>query len=615
MTTLAAGFVDAAIVLAIALIATSLLRRRSAALRHGILATAIAIAALMPAFEVLVPQFPVIRRYVPAAVVSQDATSSSIAAITAPAIDQTLSAPKARIQWNAVFAIIWIAGVIVTGAGLITALVKLGRIRSKSTRVTGRWQELADELSRQCGLQRHVALLQSADTSLLVTCGVLRPCIILPAGSSAWTDARVRIVIRHELAHVARHDAAIHIVSEVLRALQWVNPLVWIVCRRLRQESEQACDDVVLSGGVEPTEYATHLLGVARHLTAHRAAWAAPAIAHPSTLERRIVAMLNGSRNRAPLGRRGWLAVAIAALCVSVPLAAATVAPAVRTDVVVGGAVGAEEAEENEANADEAPAIDIASAPVAAEPPSAATVAPARRPRLRDQAATGQATGAIAGSVLDQSGGTMPGAQVTLTDVQTGAQMIRTTNAYGRFTFGDLPPARYELAVSMYGFAPVSSIVTLAPRADVQRTFAMGMGRVSETVTVACGAPSSAASGGRWLTQLAQTLRASVFADVAAQQPVRVGGDVRVPRKLTHVNPVCPPGTPAGDTTVRLAGRIGVDGFMNDVVPVASGAGAVPPALTEAALDAVRQWTFAPVLLNGRPVEVGIDVYVTFRRL
>ena len=33
--------------------------------------------------------------------------------------------------------------------------------------------------------------------------------------------------------------------------LYWFNPLVWIACTRLRQESEQACDDEVLSSGVD----------------------------------------------------------------------------------------------------------------------------------------------------------------------------------------------------------------------------------------------------------------------------------------------------------------------------------------------------------------------------
>ena len=61
----------------------------------------------------------------------------------------------------------------------------------------------------------------------------------------------------------------------------------------------------------------------------HMAMAAAPAIAYPSTLVRRIVAMLQTTRNRTPLTRRGWAAVGLAALSLSLPLAAAGLAPAV----------------------------------------------------------------------------------------------------------------------------------------------------------------------------------------------------------------------------------------------------------------------------------------------
>ena len=39
-----------------------------------------------------------------------------------------------------------------------------------------------------------------------------------------------------------------------------------IACRRLRQESEYACDDAVLRAGVEATDYATHLFDVAQQV-------------------------------------------------------------------------------------------------------------------------------------------------------------------------------------------------------------------------------------------------------------------------------------------------------------------------------------------------------------
>ena len=127
---------------------------------------------------------------------------------------------------------------------------------------------------------------------------------MLPAAAARWSEERLRVVISHELAHVRRGDWGTQLAAELLRAVFWFNPLVWIACRRLRAESELACDDEVLNGGVEGVDYAGHLLDLARVLNSPRHAWlSAPAMARPSSLEGRISAMLNADLNRHPVTR------------------------------------------------------------------------------------------------------------------------------------------------------------------------------------------------------------------------------------------------------------------------------------------------------------------------
>ena len=147
-------------------------------------------------------------------------------------------------------------------------------------------------------------LLQSEHPSLLVTWGLLRPKVILPRAAQSWTEDRVAIVLRHELAHIRRGDWVVQIAGEILRTAYWFNPLLWIACIRLRQESEQACDDEVLSSGIEGPDYATHLVELARLLKAESAPrLPAPAIARSSSLERRIRAMLDARLTRTPATR------------------------------------------------------------------------------------------------------------------------------------------------------------------------------------------------------------------------------------------------------------------------------------------------------------------------
>jgi beta-lactamase regulating signal transducer with metallopeptidase domain len=82
----------------------------------------------------------------------------------------------------------------------------------------------------------------------------------------------------------------------MLQSCNWFHPLAWIAAHSLRQESERACDDSVLNCGIEVSEYAGQLLDLARTLENPSRDWStALAIARPSYLERRLMAMLNPS--------------------------------------------------------------------------------------------------------------------------------------------------------------------------------------------------------------------------------------------------------------------------------------------------------------------------------
>ena len=56
-------------------------------------------------------------------------------------------------------------------------------------------------------------------------------------------------VLAHELAHVQRFDWPLQLEAEGVCAALWFNPIAWVVARRLRDEGERACDDVVLALG------------------------------------------------------------------------------------------------------------------------------------------------------------------------------------------------------------------------------------------------------------------------------------------------------------------------------------------------------------------------------
>ena len=90
---------------------------------------------------------------------------------------------------------------------------------------------------------------------------------------------------------------------------------------------------------------------------------------------------------------------------------------------------------------------------------------------------------------------------------------------------------------------------------------------------------------------------------------VRVGGDIKEPKKVKDQRPVYPPVAMAAkiEGIVIIEATIGKDGSVSEAKVLRG-----QPLLNQAALDAVNQWKFTPTMLNGQPVEVLMTVTVNF---
>src|SRR5262249_28185736 len=98
--------------------------------------------------------------------------------------------------------------------------------------------------------------------------------------------------------------------------------------------------------------------------------------------------------------------------------------------------------------------------------------------------------------------------------------------------------------------------------------------------------------------------------ETTTKAPMRVGGDVKAPRKIRDVKPRYP----AEALAARVSGaviaeiRIRTDGSVGDVRIIQS-----VPMFDNAAIDAFLGWKFEPTLLNGEPVELLMTVTMDFR--
>jgi len=140
--------------------------------------------------------------------------------------------------------------------------------------------------------------------------------------------------------------------------------------------------------------------------------------------------------------------------------------------------------------------------------------------------------------------------------------------------------------------------------------------RTRELAVAAKAAGDKAAADALAARQQADAAAAKEIAAAEAREKakaaaVRVGGRIKPPIKMNDVAPVYPEiARNAGVTgAVIVEATIGPDGKVIDAKVLRS-----VPLLDQAALDAVRQWEYAPTLLNGVPVPVVMTVTINFKR-
>ena len=228
----------------------------------------------------------------------------------------------------ATIASIW--GIVVLGilAWLAWGALQVRRIVRRAHPLdTADWTGPLYEVADRLGLEEAPRLVGSRDARMPFACGLLTPTIVLPDDSERWTLDRRRAVLLHELAHVKRRDLLGHTLGRLACAVYWFHPLAWTAARRLRAESERACDDMAVASGARPSDYAEHLLEIVTSVRHDRTPAVALAMARRKEFEGRMLAILDGEVRRAGPGRR-QSAVLIAALgCMSLLVGAAAPAP------------------------------------------------------------------------------------------------------------------------------------------------------------------------------------------------------------------------------------------------------------------------------------------------
>lgn len=247
----------------------------------------------------------------------------TLAATTTPAPP---TPSTARLPWRLCLDAVWLAGALLLLAQALAGSRRLRQVERHCKCIgEGLLTTLAMQAAEELGLRRLPALvIAPAGLGVVpMTWGYRRPIVLLPAEAQGWSLKRLRVVLLHEMTHVRRGDWLAQRIAYATCALYWFHPLVWLLSRQMRLESERACDDRVLLAGVKARDYAHHLLDVVRSMkAAHPALRTTVAMAQRSQIEQRLRAIMAARSDRRGATRFMLATALIAVGALLLPLAA-----------------------------------------------------------------------------------------------------------------------------------------------------------------------------------------------------------------------------------------------------------------------------------------------------
>ena len=356
------------LLLLLAWVASTALRRASAAVRHLLATVSILLTLLMPALIRLSPQWRVPILPVESATQTPRAQNDTVvfavqpidnapsATATLPhratrevkqqeqrstyAVSQQIPASEApapaiattpvehapaalKLDWKLWLTAIWLSVVLIFVVRLGWSYLRLRQILSRAERLTdGAFTEMALDIERDLRIGRPVRLWTSSEVDVPITAGLLYPRVLLPAEAPEWTLERRRVVLLHEFAHIKRLDVLTQLLAQMAVAVYWFHPLVWWAARQMQRERERACDDFVLSAGARASDYAGDLLEFGSRVRPQAAYGAALAMARRSQLEGRLLAVLDERTDRRSVSFGTVAAVALVACAIASPITA-----------------------------------------------------------------------------------------------------------------------------------------------------------------------------------------------------------------------------------------------------------------------------------------------------
>ena len=148
---------------------------------------------------------------------------------------------------------VYVLGAVAVAAWGLRGSFRAARIVRRAELVTDEATlDMARHLLALAKVTRPARLVQSSDTESAMLVGGFRVTIVIPnLAAASHSQSDVRLMLAHEVAHLARKDLSWFGIAWVVQSLFFFSPLVWLAARCSRLDHESATD-----------QYASHLAAV-----------------------------------------------------------------------------------------------------------------------------------------------------------------------------------------------------------------------------------------------------------------------------------------------------------------------------------------------------------------
>jgi beta-lactamase regulating signal transducer with metallopeptidase domain len=132
------------------------------------------------------------------------------------------------------------------------------------------WRLFAEKVANHIGITKKIAIWLSDHVDVPATIGFIKPVILIPLASmNQLSVAQLEAIILHELSHIKRNDYLLNLFISLIETVLFFNPFVVLLCKVIKKERENSCDDFVIQYQYDRHSYASALLSLEQSRVQH----------------------------------------------------------------------------------------------------------------------------------------------------------------------------------------------------------------------------------------------------------------------------------------------------------------------------------------------------------